>query len=287
MATRRGTQVSVIGMGNWGHSLAAQLAASPGLLAARIHASPARRAAHPDLSAAVLWLAVPDAAIAATAQWIVTHRADLRGQTVVHSSGALDRSVLEAAARAGAHTASVHPMMTFPPSFRIRRAVPLRGVRFGVETGVAGADDAATRQRLFRLVRRLGGVPFAVTSEGKAMYHAAAMCGSPLLVALLAAGVAAMRAAGVGQRQALALLTPMAAATIANVERRGLARSFSGPLARGDAATVKLHRQALAAHPLLAPVYDALALEDLPSGRPAAIASALEQRPARRRTVAT
>jgi predicted short-subunit dehydrogenase-like oxidoreductase (DUF2520 family) len=282
MATQSSTPVSVIGLGNWGHSLAAQLAAC-GLLAARVHANPrARRSLRTSaLDAPILWLCVPDAAIAATAAWITAERPDLQGQLVIHSSGALDRSVLRAAAQAGARTASVHPVMSFPT----RRAVRLAGVRFGIETA-----EARTQRQLFRLVRRLGGSPFSVASQAKAMYHAAAMFGSPLVVALLAAGVDAMRAAGVGRQQALDLLTPMATATIANVARRGLASSFSGPLARGDAATVKLHRTALAAHPLLAPVYDALArlaLADLPSGNPAAVAAALSRRPIPRRVAAS
>jgi predicted short-subunit dehydrogenase-like oxidoreductase (DUF2520 family) len=69
----------------------------------------------------------------------------------------------------------------------------------------------------------------------------------------------------------------MAAATVANVQKRGLAHSFSGPLARGDAATVKLHRRALAGHPLVAQTYIALArlAADLPSTDRAAIETAL------------
>lgn len=268
--------VAVIGLGNWGSSLAAGLEAA-GLPAERVHARRRPRAAR--LDAAVLWLCVPDAAIASTAEWIVQQRADLRGQVVVHSSGALDRSVLAAAERAGARTASVHPMMSFPT----RRPVSLAGTRFGVE-----APDIATQRQLYGLVRRLGGVPFAVKSEGKALYHAGAMCGSPLLVALLAAGVECMRQAGVGEQEALALLTPMAAATIENVRRQGMARSFSGPLARGDAATVKLHRKALASHPLVARVYQSLAelaVQRLPSSDRAGMAAALAQRSRRTRAV--
>ena len=267
------TSVTVMGMGNWGCSLAAALAGVPGLLHARVHASPQRRATHPRLQSRVLWLCVPDAAIAGTVTWLLRHNGDLRGKTVVHSSGALDRSVLAAAERAGARTASAHPMMSFPT----RRPAPLAGTRFGIDTG-----HAATQRELFRLVRRLGGRPFAVQGAGKAIYHAGAMCGSPLLVALLAAGVDCMREAGIGERDALSLLGPMAAATIANVQRQGLAKSFSGPLARGDAATVKLHRQALAGHPLMAPVYDSLArlaLKDLPCGDPAALGAVLHGRP--------
>jgi predicted short-subunit dehydrogenase-like oxidoreductase (DUF2520 family) len=258
---------AVIGLGNWGSSLAAALDAE-GLLAEQVHAR--RHGARIRLDARVLWLCVPDAAIASTAEWLVAEREDLSGQVVVHSSGALDRSVLAIAERAGARTGSVHPMMSFPT----RRVVALRGTRFGVETG-----DAATQRELFTLARRLGGRPFAIDGKGKAMYHAGAMFGSPLLVSTLAAGVRAMREAGISEKEALALLGPMAAATVANIQKRGLARSFSGPLARGDAATVKLHREALAGHPLVAHVYDglaSLAAEDQPSADRAAIQRALD-----------
>jgi predicted short-subunit dehydrogenase-like oxidoreductase (DUF2520 family) len=70
----------------------------------------------------------------------------------------------------------------------------------------------------------------------------------------------------------------MAAATVANVQKRGLAQSFSGPLARGDAATIKLHREVLAGHPLVAHVYDSLAhvaAQGLPSADRVAIETAL------------
>jgi predicted short-subunit dehydrogenase-like oxidoreductase (DUF2520 family) len=266
MKTRRGA--AVIGLGNWGSSLAAALD-DAGLLLESVHAR--RRMSRPKLDAQVLWLCVPDAAIATTAEWLAAQRGDLSEQIVVHSSGALDRSILAAAERAGGRTGSVHPMMSFPT----KRVIGLRGTRFGVE-----AADTATRKRLFALVRRLGGRPFAIDGDGKAMYHAGAMFGSPLLVATLAAGVRAMRASGIGEEEALALLGPMAAATVANVQKQGLARSFSGPLVRGDAATVKVHRKALTKHPLVAQTYVALAgiaAQDLPSADRHAIQAALTE----------
>jgi predicted short-subunit dehydrogenase-like oxidoreductase (DUF2520 family) len=266
MKIRRGA--AVIGLGNWGSSLAAALDAM-GLLTERVHARRGSQARARALDARVLWLCVPDAAIESTSEWLVAQRVNLSGQVVLHSSGALDRGVLAVAERAGARTGSVHPMMSFPT----RRVVALKGTRFGVEAG-----EAATQRELFTLVRRLGGRPFAIDGKGKAMYHAGAMFGSPLLVATLAAGVRAMGEAGIAESEALALLGPMAAATVANIQKQGLARSFSGPLARGDAATVKLHRRALAGHPLVAQTYIALArlaAKDLPSMDRAAIETAL------------
>ena len=44
-----------------------------------------------------------------------------------------------------------------------------------------------------------------------------------------------------------------------NVFARGPQASFSGPFARGDAATITLHLEALAEHPILAGVYRSLA----------------------------
>jgi len=91
MKTRRGA--AVIGLGNWGSSLAAALAGA-GLLLERVHTR--RRMSRSKLDAQVLWLCVPDAAIATTAEWLAAQRGDLSGQIVVHSSGALDRGVLAA-----------------------------------------------------------------------------------------------------------------------------------------------------------------------------------------------
>jgi predicted short-subunit dehydrogenase-like oxidoreductase (DUF2520 family) len=264
MKTRRG--VAVIGLGNWGTSLAAALDEC-GLLLERVHVRRAKRRV--KLDAQLLWLCVPDAAIVKTAEWLAAQRSDMHGQMVVHSSGALDRSVLDAAERAGARTGSVHPMMSFPT----RRFVSLKSVQFAVE-----APDVAMRNQLFRLVKKLGGLPFKIDGEGKAMYHAGAMFGSPLLVATLASGVRALGRAGIVEKDALALLGPMAAATVANVQKKGLGRSFSGPLARGDADTIKLHRKVLAEHPLEAHVYESLArlaARDLPSASRVAIEKAL------------
>lgn len=258
----------MLGLGNWGTSLAAALDGAS-LLAMRSHAKPASRLR--GLDASILWLCVPDTAISATAERIAAQRSDLRGKLVVHSSGALDRQALHVLQGKGARTASVHPMMSFPS----RRVVSLGGTRFAIE-----AAEPSTLRILRAIVRRIGGQPFSIQGSGKALYHAGAMFGSPLLLAALDAGVRCLEAAGLPEPEALALLCPMAAATIANAQLRGLQRSFSGPLARGDAAAIQLHRQALLPHPLEAQVYralGALAARDLPSTDRSRIAKEFEE----------
>jgi predicted short-subunit dehydrogenase-like oxidoreductase (DUF2520 family) len=271
----RAVDVSVIGPGNWGTSLANALIAA-GIPLREVIVRRRRRSEFPALNwtgatldARVVWLCVPDAAIAATAEEIARRRPDLTGQIIVHSSGALTVAALDAVRCAGAEVASVHPAMTFPT----RDAVPLAGVFFGIE-----AESAITRKTLHSLVRKLGGRPFDLRSEDKAMYHAAGTLASPLLVSALTAAVEAARLAGLDEPTAQRWVQSLAEPTARNVFSRGAQRSFSGPFARGDAETIRLHLKTLAAHPILAAVYRSLAehaVKSLPVRNAEALAEVL------------
>jgi predicted short-subunit dehydrogenase-like oxidoreductase (DUF2520 family) len=262
------TDVTVIGPGNWGSSLVAALRHSEVpvcevVAKAKKHGTASFEEAQFD--ARILWLCVPDGAIVEATKKIIDRRRELgktlRGQLVVHSSGALTIAALESARKAGAALASAHPVMSFPT----RRRVDLRGVLFGVETRESGA-----RRRLYALIRRFGGKPFAIQSTRKALYHTAGTFASPLLVSELSAAMTTARLAGLSQREARRWVGALAQATLQNILLYGETKSFSGPFARGDVATIRLHLQALAKHPILAEVYCSLArhaVEALPVER--------------------
>jgi predicted short-subunit dehydrogenase-like oxidoreductase (DUF2520 family) len=258
--------VSIVGLGNWGSSLAYALHAA-GVRLQEVILSRARSGAghsawaralplttleRAQLEADVLWLCVPDAAIARVTGRIVKRvgKRGLKGQIIVHSSGALSARVLQAAARVGASVASVHPVM----SFATRVPVSLQGVPFGVEA------EAAGRRILNAIVRQVGGRPFAVEAGSKALYHAVGVLSSPLLVSHLVAAHEAAILAGFTPLQARRLIEPIVRATLDNFFLRGPGKSFSGPIARGDVQTIDLHLQALKPHPMLAGVYRSLAL---------------------------
>jgi predicted short-subunit dehydrogenase-like oxidoreductase (DUF2520 family) len=269
------SSIAVIGLGNWGTSLVA------GLLSAGVrvdevivHKVPSRRAPglpptltlttleEASLNATAIWLCVPDSAIAAAAAQLVerfrTLGRAMDGRIILHSSGVLTVEALAAAAVAGAQVAGVHPLMTFPTS----RPVALTGAPFAVES------SPELRRKLFGLVRLLGGEPFRIDSPNKILYHAAAVMASPLLLSGLVAAQQTAMLAGLSQDQARRLLAPMAASTIQNFATRGPGKSFSGPIARGDIATMELHLQALSKHPILVEAYRSLArnaLEYLPA----------------------
>lgn len=271
------TDVTVIGPGNWGSSLLSALQDGEipvGEVVSRRHRSGTVLMTDAQLETRILWLCVPDGAIVDVASAIVERRRELGktlcGQLIVHSSGALTLAALEKARKAGASVGSVHPVMSFPT----RRPVSLRDVLFGIET-----RQPEVKRRLYALIRRFGGTPFAIPSTKKALYHAAGTLASPLLLSELSAAMETARLAGLSANEATRWVGALAQATLRNLQINGEAKSFSGPFARGDIATIRLHLQALARHRMLSEVYLSLAkyaIEKLPVGRRSEIQSLLE-----------
>ena len=259
--------ISVIGAGNWGSSLAAGVVAAGIPLVEVVARNPRGRRRgfggavvaldEAKYDAETLWICVPDGEIAGVAEQIVGQRGNLRGQVVVHSSGALTVEALESVRLAGAGVGGIAPVFSFPT----RDPVTLHGVLFAVESGTGQA------RKLAGLVRKLGGKPLRISSESKVLYHAAATMASPLLVSALQAAVATAGLAGLPRRDADAVVSVLAETSLRNFFAQGETRSFSGAFARGDTVTVELHLRALLEHPKLHRTYLALgqnAVESLP-----------------------
>jgi predicted short-subunit dehydrogenase-like oxidoreductase (DUF2520 family) len=200
------------------------------------------------LDARIVWICVPDREIAGVAREIAP-LCQWRSKTVFHSSGALSSNELAVLRRQGAAVASVHPMMTFVSD----SAPVLQGVPFGLE-GDARALDAARR-----IVKDLAGVPFSVHTRAKALYHVWGMFGSPLLLAALVTAEQVAHAAGITRSQARRNILPLVHQTLTNYAALGPARSFSGPMIRGDGGVVRRHLGALRRLAAVREVYLALA----------------------------
>ena len=204
---------------------------------------PVARGEQPPPADALL-LCVPDAEIAAAAE-LSAGRAPLVG----HTSGATPLSALSAA---GGDAFGLHPLQTFAggePPARFR----------GAGCAVAGTTPAAVAFAT-TLADALGMHSFEITDEARPAYHAAASIASNFLVTLMAAAEEASAVAGIEPGEARALLAPLVRSTVENWVALGPERALTGPLARGDEATVEAQRRALersAAH--LLPLFDELA----------------------------
>jgi predicted short-subunit dehydrogenase-like oxidoreductase (DUF2520 family) len=200
------------------------------------------------IDAGVVWFCVPDGAIARAARSLAD-AADWKGKVALHSSGALTSDQLDVLRRRGAAVASVHPLMTF-----VRDSRPgLGGVPFAIE----GERKAVRAARA--IVQDMGGEIWPIHVDDKDAYHAWGTFASPLLTALLATSEQVAACAGVKAKAARRRMLPMLKQTLANYEAYGAAGAFSGPIVRGDLDTVQRHLRLLRRLPVAKEVYVALA----------------------------
>ena len=176
----------------------------------------------------LLLLTVPDPAVAGVAAAVEP----VPGTVVAHVAGSLGLDVLAPHDR----RAAIHPLVSIPSGDTV-----LRGAWFAV------AGDALARE----VVADLRGRAVEVADDRRATYHAAACIASNHLVGLLGQVERVAAAAGVPLDAFLAL----ARQSLDNVAALGPADALTGPVKRGDAATVERHRAALPADELAA--YDA------------------------------
>jgi predicted short-subunit dehydrogenase-like oxidoreductase (DUF2520 family) len=192
-----------------------------------------------DLRPADAWmLAVGDDQIGAVATSLAA-RGLLGGATVFHCSGAKASSELAAAAQAGARTASVHPIRSFADPAAV--AASFAGTCCGIE---GNAQALAVLAPAFEAI---GARLVPIDAAAKTVYHAASVFASNYLVTVLDAALRAYQAAGIPEAVARELARPLATETLANVLRLGPATALSGPIARGDIATVERQQAAVTA----------------------------------------
>jgi predicted short-subunit dehydrogenase-like oxidoreductase (DUF2520 family) len=274
--------VTLIGYGNWGTALAHELdvvgvplceiivrskRGSSSRLGRRFAGARLTTMAGAALTADVLWICTPDAAIAHVADQLASalvHTARHKPPIVFHSSGALASTELSALQTIGASVASVHPLMTFPKRSLSRAGQPrqLVHVPFAIEGDLRACHAAG------KLVSAVGGETFTLSTKNKPLYHAFGAFASPLLAALLTAAMETGVAAGFTPEQARRRMRPIVERTVLNFFTNGPDKSFSGPIARGDAATVARHLKDLRSHPRLLSTYRELtrfALDSLPA----------------------
>jgi predicted short-subunit dehydrogenase-like oxidoreductase (DUF2520 family) len=115
----------------------------------------------------------------------------------------------------------------------------LRGVPFGITASGPAFDWALD------IVQCLSGRPLPIPEESRPLYHAAAVVASNHFVALVSSAVDLLEQAGLNRSEALECLEPLVESTRRNVFELGPRRALTGPVARGDAATIACHLRAL------------------------------------------
>jgi predicted short-subunit dehydrogenase-like oxidoreductase (DUF2520 family) len=182
-------------------------------------------------AAELVLLCVPDRAIHEVAAAIAP------GPWMAHVSGAAPLSTLDPHTR----RFGVHPLQTFTLA---RGPEQLDGAWAAVT-----AEDDGARARGWWLAETLGLRPFALADSSRTLYHAGAAMASNYFVTLHRAAARLLETSGAPPEALLPLM------------RRTIENDFelTGPVARGDWATVEAHLTAIRQHaPDLEALYRAL-----------------------------
>lgn len=208
-----------------------------------------------------LILAVPDDVLFQVA--METARAGYAPPNCVafHLSGALSTDVLAPLHGAGYSVGSIHPLQTV--------ADPWSGADrlIGCAYAIAGEPAALAVGR--QIVSSVGGLTLVVPPALRPVYHAAAVFASNYVVAAAAVVARTLAEAGISEQDAIAAVIPLMRGTIDNVGELGFGAALTGPVARGDADTVRLHLSRLSARERT--LYSALGRETLRLARSAGL----------------
>jgi len=192
-------------------------------------------------------LAVPDDVLPGLVSGLAASGRARPGTLVVHTSGAHGTGVLDPLTRVGCLPLALHPVMTFTGT-----AVDVERLA-GACFGVTAPDELRLAGEA--LVIEMGAEPVWVPEEARPMYHAALAFGANNLVTVVNVAADLLQDAGIEEPRRM--LGPLLGAALDNALRHGDA-ALTGPVARGDANTVRTHLDVLA-EPELRAAYVALA----------------------------
>lgn len=186
----------------------------------------------------VVILAVRDDGIKPLAESLARTRVIGERHVVLHLSGVQGQEALGPLVSTRASLGSLHPLQTIVEPDRAPARLKgawaaVEGMPRAMETGETLAQDIGMR-------------PFRIATKAKAIYHAGAVFASNYLVVVEAVAQRLLRHAGLSDADAWAALRPLVEGTIENLSRAEPKSALTGPVARGDTATIVRHLESLA-----------------------------------------
>ncbi|MPZ69668.1 MAG: DUF2520 domain-containing protein [Actinobacteria bacterium] len=160
------------------------------------------------------------------------------GSVAIHFAGSLDLTILRSLTSAGAGAAALHPVQACPSVEAAIERIP--GSAWGV-TCSEGLEEWAAAV----ISDDLRGTAYPVAPQDRAAWHAASVVSANGISALLSAGERILSSIGVSDP--IEVLGPLAAGSIANArDAGGGTATLTGPVVRGEIATVERHLNGLA-----------------------------------------
>ncbi len=182
-----------------------------------------------------------------------------QGAVVLQVSGSAEPSMLQVMRDNGHPSGTFHPLV--PLALPDLAPQLLRGACIGID------GDSEARATAERLAHAIGASTLVIPTGAKGLYHAAAVIASNFPTALLSLAERTFVSAGIDAPTAHMAARSLFLASAANLLHEHGVAVLTGPIARGDVATVRLHLESLADQPELLAAYRTLSRTLLPFAR--------------------
>jgi len=187
-------------------------------------------------------------------QIVKSHPGSLEHHYFFHTSGAINSTILDALTQKGAHVASIHPLQVFADPEKALETLP--GIYYAIE----GSDKAM--RLAVQMVGHLQGKLLLIPTGRKVLYHIAGVFVANYLMVLIDIALQIMDDLGETPEDAYEAFLPLMVGALQNVEALGVTDSLTGPISRGDAATIQRHLEALGQlRPEIRAIYQTLGKE--------------------------
>jgi predicted short-subunit dehydrogenase-like oxidoreductase (DUF2520 family) len=198
------------------------------------HTTPMTVEELPALASHIL-IAVSDSAVEPVAALLA--RSGFQRGVALHTCGAKGPQALAALAEQGVSCGALHPFQCFTSAEH--GVASVAGSSFAIDGNREALEWASS------IVTLVGGRSLRIRAEDRSLYHAAAVMVSSYIAALSHAAVTILETAGVARSTALTALAPLAKASVDNSFNLGPVEALTGPIERGDSATINAHLEAL------------------------------------------
>lgn len=198
----------------------------------------------------IIFLSVSDRSIKKVAEKLAALSDDFSHHAVIHTSGNYTSKLLSSVEEKGAAIATFHPLQTFT-----KTSVPSDFEQIYIDV----EGDARALALLQEIAEKLNCNILEIDPSAKPYLHAAAVMASNYMVALMESAGQIARMGGINKEKALRALMPLAQKSMENISAGDNPRdALSGPIARGDVATVKAQLELLNQNPDLEILYKQL-----------------------------
>ncbi len=203
------------------------------------------------IKADVVFLTTPDGVIESACEQISEKNGFRENSVILHCSGAHSSSILSSARKTFAKIGSMHPLQSFASVGSSRNS--FEGINIAVE------GDFAAVELSREIAKDLEAFPIEISTEGKPLYHAAAVVASNFLVTLIGIALKLIQDSGIPAEKAYSVLKPLVEGTLFNIGKAGIHQALTGPVIRGDIKTIETHINAIGKKsPDLLPFYNCM-----------------------------